>query len=164
VTQENVLMTTLTVAEAVRYSAQLQLPDSMSPSEKRSRADDAIKQMGLAAVAETRIGGRARKGISGGQQKRVSICIELLASPALIFLDEPTSGLDSAASYHVMSRIAGIAQSGGTTVVAAIHQPSSEVFELFHGLCLLAKGRAVYFGPASKAIEVRLRTPSLMHI
>uniref|UniRef100_A0ACD5YAP5 Uncharacterized protein n=1 Tax=Avena sativa TaxID=4498 RepID=A0ACD5YAP5_AVESA len=153
VTQENVLMATLTVAEAVRYSAQLQLPDSMSPSEKRSRADDAIKKMGLAAVAETRIGGRARKGISGGQQKRVSICIELLASPALIFLDEPTSGLDSAASYHVMSRIAGIAQRGGTTVVAAIHQPSSEVFELFHGLCLLAKGRTVYFGPASKAIE-----------
>jgi ABC-type multidrug transport system ATPase subunit len=101
--------------------------------------------MGLAAVAETRIGGRARKGISGGQQKRVSICIELLASPALIFLDEPTSGRDSAASYHVMSRIAGIAQRGGTTVVAAIHQPSSEVFELFHGLCLLAKGRTVYF-------------------
>uniref|UniRef100_A0ACD5YYT6 Uncharacterized protein n=1 Tax=Avena sativa TaxID=4498 RepID=A0ACD5YYT6_AVESA len=153
VTQENVLMATLTVAEAVRYSAQLQLPDSMSPSEKRSRADDAIKQMGLAAVAETRIGGRARKGISGGQQKRVSICIELLASPALIFLDEPTSGLDSAASYHVMSRIAGIARRGGTTVVAAIHQPSSEVFQLFHGLCLLAKGRTVYFGPASKAIE-----------
>jgi ABC-type nitrate/sulfonate/bicarbonate transport system ATPase subunit len=139
VTQENVLMTTLTVAETVRYSAQLQLPDSMSPSEKRSRADDAIKQMGLAAVAQTRIGGRARKGISGGQKKRVSICIELLASPALIFLDEPTSGLDSAASYHVMSRIAGIAQRGGTTVVAAMHQPSSEVFELFHDLCLLTK-------------------------
>ncbi|CAM0907694.1 unnamed protein product [Alopecurus aequalis] len=153
VTQENVLMATLTVAEAVRYSAQLQLPDSMSPSEKRSRADDAIKQMGLAAVADTRIGGRVSKGISGGQCKRVSICIELLASPALIFLDEPTSGLDSAASYHVMSRIAGIAQRGGTTVVAAIHQPSSEVFDLFHGLCLLAKGRTVYFGPASKAIE-----------
>ncbi|KAM0823819.1 hypothetical protein ACQ4PT_070605 [Festuca glaucescens] len=153
VTQENVLMATLTVAEAVRYSAQLQLPDSMSPSEKRSRADDAIKQMGLAAVADTRIGGRVNKGISGGQRKRVSICIELLASPSLIFLDEPTSGLDSAASYHVMSRIARIAQRGGTTVVAAVHQPSTEVFELFHGLCLLANGRAVYFGPASKATE-----------
>ncbi|CAM0907698.1 unnamed protein product [Alopecurus aequalis] len=146
-------MATLTVAEAVRYSAQLQLPDSMSRSEKCSRADDAIKQMGLAAVAQTRIGGRVCKGISGGQRKRVSICIELLSSPALIFLDEPTSGLDSAASYHVMSRIAGIAQRGGMTVIAAVHQPSSEVFDLFHGLCLLANGRAVYFGPASKAVE-----------
>ncbi|EMS51673.1 ABC transporter G family member 15 [Triticum urartu] len=92
-------------------------------------------------------------GISGGQRKRVSICIELLASPPLIFLDEPTSGLDSAASYHVMSRIAGIAKRNGTTVVAAIHQPSTEVFELFHGLCLLANGKTVYFGPASKAME-----------
>jgi ABC-type multidrug transport system ATPase subunit len=157
VTQESVLMATLTVAEAVRYSAQLQLPDSMSPSEKRSRADDAIKQMGLAAVADTRIGGRVCKGISGGQRKRVSICIELLASPSLIFLDEPTSGLDSAASYHVMSRIARIAQRGGMTVVAAVHQPSTEVFELFYGLCLMANGKTVYFGPAAKAIEVRLR-------
>nr|BAJ96411.1 predicted protein [Hordeum vulgare subsp. vulgare] len=153
VTQEDVLMVTLTVAEAVHYSAQLQLPDSLTPAEKRSWADDVIKQMGLAAVAGTRIGGRVSKGISGGQRKRVSICIELLASPALIFLDEPTSGLDSAASYHVMSRIAGIAKRNGTTVVAAIHQPSTEVFELFHGLCLLANGRTVYFGPASKAME-----------
>ncbi|KAF7014105.1 LOW QUALITY PROTEIN: hypothetical protein CFC21_028130 [Triticum aestivum] len=153
VTQEDVLMVTLTVAEAVHYSAELQLPDSLTPAEKRSWADDVIKQMGLAAVAGTRIGGPVSKGISGGQRKRVSICIELLASPALIFLDEPTSGLDSAASYHVMSRIVGIAKRNGTTVVAAIHQPSTEVFELFHGLCLLANGKTVYFGPASKAME-----------
>ncbi|XBI89171.1 hypothetical protein VPH35_027035 [Triticum aestivum] len=153
VTQENMLMATLTVAEAVHYSAQLQLPDSLTPAEKRSWADDVIRQMRLATVAGTRMGGRVCKGISGGQRKRASICIELLASPALIFLDEPTSGLDSVASYHVMSRIAAIARRNGTTVVAAIHQPSTEVFELFHGLCLLANGRAVYFGPTSKAIE-----------
>ncbi|KAF0908688.1 hypothetical protein E2562_027241 [Oryza meyeriana var. granulata] len=153
VTQENMLMATLTVTEAVGYSAQLQLPDSMPVAEKRARADRAIKQMGLAAVADVRIGGRVCKGISGGQRKRVSICVELLASPALLFLDEPTSGLDSAASYHVMSRIAGLARRDGMTVVAAVHQPSTEVFELFHGLCLLASGRTVYFGPASDAID-----------
>ncbi|KAL5197860.1 hypothetical protein ABZP36_001372, partial [Zizania latifolia] len=153
VTQENVLMATLTVTEAVRYSAQLQLPDSMPIAEKRARADRAIQQMGLTAVADLRIGGRVCKGISGGQRKRVSICVELLASPALLFLDEPTSGLDSAASYHVMSRIAGLSRRDGMTVVAAVHQPSTEVFELFHGLCLLAGGRTVYFGPASDAIE-----------
>jgi ABC-type multidrug transport system ATPase subunit len=56
-----------------------------------------------------------------------------------------------------MSRIARIAQRGGMTVVAAVHQPSTEVFELFHGLCLMANGRTVYFGPSAKAIEVRLR-------
>uniref|UniRef100_A0A0E0Q6R9 ABC transporter domain-containing protein n=1 Tax=Oryza rufipogon TaxID=4529 RepID=A0A0E0Q6R9_ORYRU len=153
VTQENVLMATLTVTEAVHYSAQLQLPDSMPAADKRALADRAIRQMGLGAVAGVRIGGRVCKGISGGQRKRVSICVELLASPSLLFLDEPTSGLDSAASYHVMSRIAGLARRDGMTVVAAVHQPSTEMFELFRGLCLLATGRTVYFGAASDALE-----------
>ncbi|KAL6639563.1 hypothetical protein ACP70R_023293 [Stipagrostis hirtigluma subsp. patula] len=153
VTQENLLMATLTVTEAVYYSAQLQLPDSVPPAEKRARADRAIRQMGLAGVAGHRIGGRVCKGISGGQRRRVSICAELLASPALVFLDEPTSGLDSAASFHVVRRIAWMARSERMTVVAAVHQPSGEVFQLFHGLCLLAYGRMVYFGPASDAAQ-----------
>ncbi|RWW11065.1 hypothetical protein BHE74_00036396 [Ensete ventricosum] len=146
-------MTTLTVREVVYYSAQLQLPDSMSRSEKRERAEATIREMGLEGAMDTRIGGWASKGISGGQKRRVSICIELLTRPQLLFLDEPTSGLDSAASYHVMDRITRLARREGMTVVAAIHQPSSEVFELFHGLCLLAYGRTVFFGPASMTNE-----------
>jgi ABC-type multidrug transport system ATPase subunit len=164
VTQETLLMATLTVTEAVHYSAQLQLPDSVPPAEKRERADRAIKQMGLAAVAGHRIGGRVCKGISGGQRRRVSICIELLASPALVFLDEPTSGLDSAASFHVMSRIARLARDERVTVVASMHQPSSEVFQLFHGLCLMAYGRMLYFGPASDAIQVIVTFLKNMHM
>ncbi|XP_073003048.1 ABC transporter G family member 1-like [Typha latifolia] len=153
VTQDDVLMTTLTVREAVCYSAQLQLPDSMSWSEKRERAEETIREMGLGAAMNTRIGGWTSKGISGGQKRRVSICMEILTRPGLLFLDEPTSGLDSAASYHVMSRIARLAQRERMTVVAAIHQPSSEVFELFHTLCLLAYGKTVFFGPASETSE-----------
>ncbi|KAJ1702586.1 hypothetical protein LUZ63_002365 [Rhynchospora breviuscula] len=153
VTQDDVLMTTLTVREVVYYSAQLQLPDSMSLADKRKRAEDTIDEMGLTGAANTRIGGWAHKGISGGQKRRVSICMEILIRPELLFLDEPTSGLDSAASYHVMSRIAKLARREGMTVVAAIHQPSSEVFELFHGLCLLAYGKTVYFGAAKDTSE-----------
>ncbi|THU49045.1 hypothetical protein C4D60_Mb06t05440 [Musa balbisiana] len=153
VTQDDVLMTTLTVREAVYYSAQLQLPDSMSRAEKRGRAEATIREMGLESAMDTRIGGWASKGISGGQKRRVSICVELLTRPRLLFLDEPTSGLDSAASYHVMNRIALLARREAMTVVAAIHQPSSEVFELFHGLGLLAYGRTVYFGPPQMADE-----------
>ncbi|CAL9101529.1 unnamed protein product [Musa textilis] len=153
VTQEDVLMTTLTVREAVYYSAQLQLPDSMTWSEKRERAEATMREMGLEDAADTRIGGWALKGISGGQKRRVSICIELLTRPQLLYLDEPTSGLDSAASYHVMSRIARLARREIMTVVAAVHQPSSEVFDLFRGLCLLAYGETVFFGPASSANE-----------
>ncbi|XP_072966770.1 ABC transporter G family member 1-like [Typha angustifolia] len=150
VTQDDVLMRTLTVREAVYYSAQLQLPDSMSRSEKRARAEETILEMGLGESMDTTIGGWSSKGISGGQKRRVSICMELLTRPKLLFLDEPTSGLDSAASYYVMDRITRLASREGMTVIASVHQPSSEVFELFHGLCLLAYGNTVYFGPASQ--------------
>ncbi|KAH7860444.1 hypothetical protein Vadar_013494 [Vaccinium darrowii] len=153
VTQDDTLMTTLTVKEAVYYSAQLQLPDSMSRAEKKERAEATIRDMGLQDSMNTRIGGWSSKGLSGGQKRRVSICIEILTRPKLLFLDEPTSGLDSAASYHVMDRIIKLAQQDRTTVVASIHQPSSEVFELFHNLCLLSSGRTVYFGYASTANE-----------
>lgn len=153
VTQENVLMATLTVREAIYYSAQIQLPDTMPVAEKLARAGDTIQEMGLTSALDTRIGGRRTKGISGGQRKRLSICLEILTRPRLLFLDEPTSGLDSAASYHVMSRITGLAAREGMTIVAVVHQPCSEVFELFHGLCLLASGQTIYFGPAANAAE-----------
>jgi ABC-type multidrug transport system ATPase subunit len=159
VTQDDTLLTTLTVREAVHYSAQLQLPDSMSKSEKKERADTIITEMGLQDAMNTRIGGGwGAKGISGGQKRRVSICIEILTRPKLLFLDEPTSGLDSAASYYVMSRIASLDQRDGVgrTIIASIHQPSSEVFQLFHNLCLLSSGRTVYFGPASAANEASI--------
>ncbi|KAA8530825.1 hypothetical protein F0562_005551 [Nyssa sinensis] len=110
VTQDDTLMTTLTVKEAVYYSAQLQLPDSMSTFEKKERAEATIREMGLQDTMNTRIGGWSTKGLSGGQKRRVSICIEILTRPKLLFLDEPTSGLDSAASYHVMNRIIKLAQ------------------------------------------------------
>ncbi|XP_077213207.1 ABC transporter G family member 1-like [Tasmannia lanceolata] len=153
VTQDDTLMTTLTVREAVYYSAQLQLPDSMTKSEKKGRAEMTIKEMGLQDAMNTRIGGWASKGLSGGQRRRVAICMEILTRPKLLFLDEPTSGLDSAASYHVMSRIVRLARDDRRTIIASIHQPSSDVFELFQNLCLLSNGRAVYFGPASAANE-----------
>ncbi|CAO2034104.1 unnamed protein product [Urochloa humidicola] len=153
VTQENMLMTTLTVREAIHYAAQLQLPASMPLEKKLARADRIIREMGLGSVAGSRIGGRVCKGISGGERKRVSICMDMLALPRLLFLDEPTSGLDSAAAYHVMTRIARLTQNKGITVVAAVHQPSAEVFELFNGLCLLANGRMVYFGSIPEAAK-----------
>ncbi|XP_028753202.1 ABC transporter G family member 11-like isoform X1 [Neltuma alba] len=155
VTQDDTLLTTLTVGEAVNYSAQLQLPDTMSKEEKKERAEFTIREMGLQDAINTRIGGWGCKGISGGQKRRVSICIEILTRPRLLFLDEPTSGLDSAASYYVMSRIASLDRKDGIqrTIIASIHQPSTEVFQLFDNLCLLSYGRTVFFGPVSAASE-----------
>ncbi|XP_054778947.1 ABC transporter G family member 1-like isoform X1 [Prosopis cineraria] len=155
VTQDDTLLTTLTVGEAVYYSAQLQLPDTMSKEEKKERAEFTIREMGLQDAINTRIGGWGCKGISGGQKRRVSICIEILTRPRLLFLDEPTSGLDSAASYYVMSRIASLDRKDGIqrTIIASIHQPSTEVFQLFDNLCLLSSGKTLFFGPASAATE-----------
>ncbi|CAH1426172.1 unnamed protein product [Lactuca virosa] len=145
-TQERVLTWTLTVKEAVYYSAELQLPKLMPRSEKRERADRTIKEMGLQDCVNTRIGGWGFKGLSGGQKRRVSICLELLTHPKLMLLDEPTSGLDSAASYYVMNQIAKLTRQYHMTVLVAIHQPSSQVFGLFNNLCLLSLGKAIYFG------------------
>ncbi|KAF7803749.1 ABC transporter G family member 11 [Senna tora] len=155
VTQDDAMLSTLTAREALYYSSLLQLPDSMSIEEKKDRADFTLREMGLQDAINTRVGGWTSKGLSGGQKRRLSICIEILTRPRLLFLDEPTSGLDSAASYYVMSRIASLNLRDGIqrTIVASIHQPSSEVFQLFHNLCLLSCGETVYFGPASSANE-----------
>ncbi|PPR84425.1 hypothetical protein GOBAR_AA36285 [Gossypium barbadense] len=96
VTQDEALIHTFTVTEAVYYSAQLRLPDTMSRSEKKQRAETTIREMGLQDAMNTRVGGWGNNGLSGGEKRRLSICIEILTRPRLLFLDEPTSGLDSA--------------------------------------------------------------------
>lgn len=145
VTQDNSLIATLTVYETMVYSAHLQLPGYISPFERQRRVQRSIREMGLQNCANTRVGGWYIRGLSGGEKRRLSIAIETLKQPSLLFLDEPTSGLDSAAAFHVVKRLCTLAKSGRTLLIS-IHQPSSEVFELFHHLCLLSAGQTVYFG------------------
>ncbi|KAI3712356.1 hypothetical protein L1987_70909 [Smallanthus sonchifolius] len=123
----------------------------MPRSQKRERADRIIREMGLQDSVNTRIGGWGIKGLSDGQKRRLSICLQLLTHPKLLLLDEPTSGLDSATSYYVMSQIVKLTQQYGMTVLAAIHQPSSHVFGLFNNLCLISSGKTIYFGPTFAA-------------
>jgi len=92
------------------------------------------------------IGTPIRKGISGGQKRRVSVASQLITSPKILFLDEPTSGLDSAASFEVMKFVRDIAKKYKVLVIASIHQPSTTSFELFDKLMLLSRGRMVYNG------------------
>ncbi|XP_027348398.1 ABC transporter G family member 11-like [Abrus precatorius] len=155
VTHDDAVLSTLTVGEAVYYSAHLQFAGSISNREKKERAESTIRQMGLQDAINTRIQRWGSKGLSEGQKRRLAICIEILTSPKLLLLDEPTSGLDSAASYYVMTRIASLKIRDGIkrTIVASIHQPNSQVFELFDSLCLLSSGETVYFGPTSAATE-----------
>lgn len=152
VTQDDVLIGTLTVFETIYYSAKLRLPQSMPHGEKVKIVEDVIRELGLESTRDTYIGTWHLRGVSGGQRRRVSIGNELVISPKLIFLDEPTSGLDSAAAYYVMAAVQRLAQHC-RTVISVIHQPSSEVFALFDKLCLLSDGQVVYFGTASRAVD-----------
>ena len=93
-TQDDSLITTLTVFETLMYSAYLQLPSGMSKFQMQNRVHHSIREMGLQGCVDTRVGGWHARGLSGGEKRRLSIAIETLRQPSLFFLDEPTSGLD----------------------------------------------------------------------
>ncbi|OAY48497.1 ABC transporter G family member 15 isoform X2 [Manihot esculenta] len=152
VTQENTLLGTLTVRETLTYSAHLRLPSSMTREEIEGIVQGTIMEMGLQDCADRRIGNWHLRGISGGEKKRLSIALEILIRPYLLFLDEPTSGLDSASAFFVVQTLRNIARDG-RTVISSIHQPSSEVFALFDNLFLLSSGEVVYFGETKMAVE-----------
>ncbi|CAL1409649.1 unnamed protein product [Linum trigynum] len=152
VTQEDVLMGTLTARETLTYSAKLRLPSSIPKEELSDIVEGTIVEMGLQDCADTIIGNWHLRGISGGEKKRLSIALEILTKPRLLFLDEPTSGLDSASAFFVIQTLRNIARDG-RTIISSIHQPSSEVFALFDDLFLLSSGEIVYFGEAKKAVQ-----------
>lgn len=143
VQQEDSLMGVLTVRETFEYAAKLSGVPSAQAQKKM--VDDTLTLLGLDVCADVRIGDMFFKGISGGQRRRVSIGVELMKQPSILILDEPTSGLDSASAYHVISNLRDLARSG-RTIIATIHQPSSEVFALFDKVCILTRGELVYFG------------------
>lgn len=153
VTQEDDgLLPALTVRETLRYSAYLRLPSHFSRERKRQIADNVILKMGLKYCADTLIGDEFVKGISGGEKRRVSICVQLLNDPRILLLDEPTSGLDSFTSASILTVLNSLAQEG-RTVICTIHQPRSDLFTQFGNILLLAKGGQVAFnGPSSEIL------------
>ncbi|GBN95521.1 Protein white, partial [Araneus ventricosus] len=109
--------------------------------------------LGLKKCADTVIGIVGKiKGISGGESKRLAFASEILTKPGLMFCDEPTSGLDSFMSQSIISVLRDVAE-GGRTIICTIHQPSSEVFELFDHLLLMAEGRVAFRGRSTKALD-----------
>lgn len=153
VTQEDDgLLPSLTVRETLRYSAYLRLPSHLSQAQKRQIADNVILKMGLKYCADTLVGGEFVKGISGGEKRRVSICIQLLNDPRILLLDEPTSGLDSFTAASILNVLNSLAQEG-RTIICTIHQPRSDLFSQFGNILLLAKGGQVaYNGPSSQLL------------
>ncbi|KAG2405626.1 ABC transporter G family member 15 [Vigna angularis] len=152
VTQEDYFLGTLTVKETLTYAARLRLPSHTTRNEIEKVVTNVLAEMGLEDSAESRLGNWHLRGISTGEKRRLSIGIEILTQPHVMFLDEPTSGLDSAASFYVISSLSNIAHDG-RIVICSIHQPSGEIFNLFDDLVLLAAGEAVYFGQATMAVK-----------
>ncbi|KAI9199782.1 uncharacterized protein BJ171DRAFT_517045 [Polychytrium aggregatum] len=158
VDQDDALMETLTVRETLEFSANLRLPESIPWDTKKSMIDDVLRDLGLESVAHSRIGGAYGRSISGGEKRRVSIGVELVTSPGILFLDEPTSGLDSYNAHLVVQTLHNLAVNHGKTIVFSIHQPRSDIYKLFHDVLILAAGDCVYFGPADRA-EAHFETP-----
>lgn len=147
--QDDVLFDTMTVREALEMSATLRLPKDCQHKE---RIDDLLGILGLEGCQNTKIGSSLAKGISGGERKRAAIAMEMITNPAVLFLDEPTSGLDTFTAHNVVSILLELAHDQGRTIVATIHQPSSDIFHMFDDLLLLAKGSVIYHGPTSQVV------------
>ena len=143
--QDDALIENLTVQEMLYYSHDLVAGRPSRKEVIRNTIDSVIQQMSLESAKDTIIGGPLRKGISGGQRKRVGIAVSILGQPSLLVLDEPTSGLDSYTSFGVLSAIKGLSKRGLTTITT-IHAPSASIFALFDKLLMLLDGQVVYFG------------------
>ncbi|EGZ16359.1 ABCG transporter ABC superfamily [Phytophthora sojae] len=145
VAQEDTLLGSFTVVETMNMAARLSLPNSVVMTDIHSRVESVMDAMGLGACRNTLVGDIFRKGLSGGQKRRLSIAIELLSNPSILILDEPTSGLDSSSAHNVMKYILKLCGEG-KNVVCTIHQPSSLVYDMFTNVVLLSGGETVYYG------------------
>ncbi|KAK9760197.1 ATP-binding cassette transporter snq2 [Basidiobolus ranarum] len=137
----------LTVREALQFSAKMRQPMEVPLEEKYEYVETVLKMMEMQHLGDALIGMlEAGVGISVEERKRLTIGMELVAKPTILFLDEPTSGLDSQSSYNIIKFIRKLADSG-MALVCTIHQPSSILFEHFDRLLLLARGgKVAYFG------------------
>ena len=146
VQQQDLHLETTTVREALRFSAMLRQPKTVSRAEKNAFVEDVIKMLNMQDFSEAVVGVPG-KGLNVEQRKLLTIGVELAAKPGLLlFLDEPTSGLDSQSSWAIVAFLRKLADSG-QAVLATIHQPSAILFQEFDRLLFLAKGgKTVYFG------------------
>ncbi|KAI3943534.1 hypothetical protein MKW92_032456 [Papaver armeniacum] len=145
VMQDDLLLPMLTVEETLMFSAELRLPCLLSKSKKKARVEALIHQLGLQNAANTIIGDESHRGVSGGERRRVSIGINIIHDPVILFLDEPTSGLDSSSALTVVKTLQRIAQSG-SIVIMSIHQPTYRILGLLDRLTFLSRGQIVYSG------------------
>ena len=145
VPQDDIIHKNLTVANVLCYSARLRLPPDTTTEEIAQRIDHVLQQVEMVGQKDQVV-----TSLSGGQRKRVSIAVELLAEPNLFFLDEPTSGLDPGLEKKMMHTLRRLAD-GGRTIVLVTHA-TANIVQCDH-VCFLSQGRMVYFGPPEEALD-----------
>ncbi|XP_072984475.1 ABC transporter G family member 42-like [Typha latifolia] len=140
----------VTVRESLIYSAFLRLAKEVSDEEKMKFVDEVMELVELENLKDGIVGLPGITGLSTEQRKRLTIAVELVANPSIIFMDEPTSGLDARAAAIVMRTVRNTVDTG-RTVVCTIHQPSIDIFEAFDELLLMKRGgQVIYSGPLGR--------------
>ncbi|KAK3026899.1 hypothetical protein RJ639_041368 [Escallonia herrerae] len=153
VPQDDVVYGNLTVEENLWFSARCRLSADLPKPDRVLIVERVIESLGLQTVRNSIVGTVEKRGISGGQRKRVNVGLEMVMEPSLLILDEPTSGLDSASSQLLLQALRREAHEG-VNICMVVHQPSYTLFKMFDDMILLAKGGLiVYHGSVRNAEE-----------
>ncbi|XP_047530560.1 ATP-binding cassette sub-family G member 1 isoform X2 [Vanessa atalanta] len=156
--QDDLLQPLITVQESLTMAADLKLGNDMNKERKTIIVEEIIHLLRLSKARNT-----SSELLSGGERKRLSIALELLNNPPVIFLDEPTTGLDDVASSTCVSLLKRVAR-GGRTVICSLHTPSARIFSVFDHVYVVADGRCAYQGTAAGVIpflkEINLPCPT----
>ncbi|XP_062089776.1 pleiotropic drug resistance protein 1-like [Humulus lupulus] len=140
----------VTVYESLLYSAWLRLPSNVDSQTRKLFIEEVMELVELSPLRQALVGLPGVNGLSTEQRKRLTIAVELVANPSIIFMDEPTSGLDARSAAIVMRAVRNTVDTG-RTVVCTIHQPSIDIFEAFDELLLLKRGgEEIYVGPLGR--------------
>src|SRR6185437_867470 len=146
VPQENILHTQLSPRRALGYAAELRFPRDVSAADRARRVTEVLGELALTEHAGTRT-----VALSGGQQKRVNVALELLTKPSLLFLDEPTSGLDPGLDKSVMQQMADLAHDGRTIIVVTHSVANLDLCDRL--LVIVPGGKIAYFGPPKDGLK-----------
>ncbi|XP_045473417.1 protein white-like isoform X1 [Harmonia axyridis] len=151
VQQDDLFIGFLTVKEHLIFQSLVRMDAKLTYKERLQRVEEVMGELSLKKCENVPIGEPGVvKGISGGERKRLALAAELLTNPSLLFCDEPTSGLDSFMSLNVVQMLKAMAQTG-RTVICTLHQPSSELFQMFDKIGLMAEGRTAFLGTPAEA-------------
>jgi ABC-type multidrug transport system ATPase subunit len=151
--QKDHFFSQLTVEETLLFAAYLELPE-LSEAERETRVQSIMESLGLAKLMKRKIGDSGvNNGLSGGEKRRLSLALELLASPLFFIGDEPTSGLDSSMSEKVVRLIKRSVEERNIPCILSLHQPRSSIWKMLDSVILMAPGgHVLYMGEADQAV------------